>query len=75
MQVELLGSVLWRGVVNPGGTVLDLPAETAERLIEAGLAKSAKKAAAEPAKAEAKAAPKKKASKKKASKKKSNPDE
>ena len=32
MQVELLSSVLWRGVVNPGGTVLDLPAETAERL-------------------------------------------
>tara|TARA_Y100000361_G_scaffold108723_1_gene98633 strand:+ start:2060 stop:2284 length:225 start_codon:yes stop_codon:yes gene_type:complete len=74
MQVELLSSVLWRGVVNPGGTVLDLPAETAERLIEAGLAKSAKKAAAKPAKDEAKAEPKKKAPRKKAAKK-SNSDE
>ena len=73
MQVELLGSVLWRGVVNPGGTVLDLPAETAERLIEAGLAKSTK-AAAKPPKAAAKPEQKKKAPRKKAAKKTSTPD-
>ncbi len=45
MRVELLSSVLWRGVVNPGGTVLELPSETAERLIEAGVAKAEAKAA------------------------------
>ncbi len=74
MQVELLSSLLWRGAVNPGGTVLDLPSETAERLIEAGVAKSAK-APAKAEKAEAKPEPKKKAPRKKAAKKKSNPDE
>jgi hypothetical protein len=74
MQVELLSSLLWRGAVNPGGTVLDLPSETAERLIEAGVAKSAK-APAKAVKAEAKPEPKKKAPRKKAPKKKSNTDE
>ena len=44
MRVELLSSVLWRGVVNPGGTVLELRSETAERLIEAGVAKAEEKA-------------------------------
>ena len=68
MLVELLSSVLWRGVVNPGGAVLDLPAETAERLVEAGLARPAKKP-------EAEEPPKKPARKKASRKKKSNPDE
>ena len=70
MRVELLSSVLWRGAVHAGGTVLELPSDTASRLIEAGLAKAEAKAAKSSEDKPA-AAPKKVAKKKATRKKKS----